>query len=193
MRQFCNSSTKTSFVKTKTSFVKVSRDLPELNALMYNSANSAGHLFSSRLYCSTFHSESNETNNRNNASTQKNNCCNMTENRITSLPELPQLWIWDIARRVLSKNLKATLNCKAFSMHWNVSNAVFLKYLNKKVLMVSTAYSSMRQKSKVDQIFPELDEKACDQIPNAGKKKTLRTDGYSLSAKFGSYLNIKAC
>ena len=59
--------------------------------------------------------------------------------------------------------------------------------------MVSTAYSSMRQKSKVDQIFPELDEKACDQIPNAGKKKTLRTDGYSLSAKFGSYLNIKAC
>lgn len=95
----------------------------------------------------------------------------MTENRITSLPELPQLWIWDIARRVLSKNLKATLNCKAFSMHWNVSNAVFLKYLNKKVLMVGTAYSSMRQKSKVDQIFPELDEKACDQIPNAGKKK----------------------
>lgn len=61
--------------------------------------------------------------------------------------------------------------------------------------MVGTAYSSMRQKSKVDQIFPELDEKACDQIPNAGKKKkkTLRTDGYSLSAKFGSYLNIKAC
>lgn len=37
--------------------------------------------------------------------------------------------------------------------------------------MVGTAYSSMRQKSKVDQIFPELDEKACDQIPNAGKKK----------------------
>lgn len=40
--------------------------------------------------------------------------------------------------------------------------------------MVGTAYSSMRQKSKVDQIFPELDEKACDQIPNAGKKKKRR-------------------